>query len=508
MRRFLWIFSALSLILPFSPNSYAQERPISKLYDLHLSKGIIELDAERYEAARAEFERALRERPDEPEANYLMGLTLLHLKDIKGAEGRFKKVLERDPSYPGLHFQLGVLYFERESYNEALKEFMEAGKSEPGQAMVYYYRGLIHYRLGEHDRAPAQFLKAISLDPALSLVSHYYSGLSYYKEGIFEEAKEAFEEVIRLDPRSDLAVSAQEYLNELKKVPKAQKKWDLSLSLGVQLDSNVILEPSDSRAAAEIADEEDTRYLIYFTGGYRLSDREPWHVGTGYSFYQSIHQDLEEFDTTSHDLRVYGWYNRERYQARLHYNYNYILVGDNKYLSLHGVNPLLNILWEKKQMTQLQYRFQSKDFLDSDQFPANSQRDGNNHLIGLTQFYFFAKEGNLRTGYSYDRDSTDGEDWDYQGHRLFVGLGLPPVIGVKLDLIAEFYPRAYENPHSLSPEGDKRDDRYQAYTLALTRDFTKHLALSFQYLYSKNDSNLPIFEYDRTIYSFTITGRI
>ena len=89
-----------------------------------------------------------------------------------------------------------------------------------------------------------------------------------------------------------------------------------------------------------------------------------------------------------------------------------------------------------------------KGFLDTEQFTTNSERDGTNNSAGLTQFIFFqGKNGNLRIGYFFDSDSTDGPDWDYNGHRILFGLGFPVIKEIKLDLLAEYNIKAYKNPN-------------------------------------------------------------
>lgn len=501
------IITLLSTI--FIQESFSQERLPSKNYDLYISKGIIEFDAGKYDKAKTEIEKALEERHDDPDGNYYLGLIYLELGRLKDAEDRLKRVIELEPSYQGAHYQLGIVYYKQGAYNDALTAFSDAEKREPPRGMIYYYQGLIYHKQGNYDKTPPLFLKAVTLVPEVALTSHYYSALSYYKRGDFEDAEEEFNETVRLEPDSDIARSSRKYLEEIGKAQKGSKRWDLSLSLSLQYDTNVVLEPDESTLAAQIARNQDTRSVAFLRGGYQLLKGDSWNVGAGYSFYSSLHHELSEFNTLSHDLLIYGDYTWQRYQARIQYDFNSVSVNNNRYLVSHSINPFINISERDRYITQISYRYQLKDFLDTAQFTVNSERDGTNNSAGLTQFIFFqGKNGNLRIGYFLDSDSTDGPDWDYDGHRILFGLGFPVIKEIKLDLLAEYNIKGYKNPNSLSPEGDKRDDALTTYTIGISRDFKDYLTAGIQYLYSRNDSNIAIFEYNRNIYSFTIAARL
>ena len=117
----------------------------------------------------------------------------------------------------------------------------------------------------------------------------------------------------------------------------------------------------------------------------------------------------------------------------------------------------------------------------------------------------------MRGGYTFDQDSTSGNDWDYQGHRLDLGLRLPASVTggwVEPSLKAELTLRFYENPNSRSTKAppEKREDTIQTYTLVLSRTLTKWLSGSVQYLYNNNASNIRAYRYDRQIVGFTLTA--
>ena len=509
MRLALLSFSILLSVFIFNQTLFAQDKIPSKAYDLHISKGIIELEAKRYDIARDEFKKAKDERPDDPDANYLLGLTYLGLGELEKVEESLKKVIELDPAYPGAHYQLGVVYYKKGALKDSLAEFSLAEKGEPERGMIYYYQGLIYYKLSEYNKTPPLFLKAMSLIPDSKPMAHYYQAISYYKLGYLDDAEEGFKEVLRLEPGSDIARSSMEYLDEIKKAVRPKKRWDLSLSLCIQYDTNVVLEPADSLLASQIARNQDLREVAFFRGGYRFIQSDSWNLGANYSLYQGLHRKLDEFNTLSNDIGIYGYYAAGQHQLRLNYNFNLISVDNSRYLLSHTINPMINLFYSNRFITQLSYRYQAKDFQDTKQFPLNSERDGANHQAGLTEFISFKKiEGGLRGGYYFDHDQTDGPDWDYDGHRLFLGIGFPVILGTNLDLLAEYYPKIFKNPNSLTGFQEKRRDDLRSATISFSRELSRLLSVSLQFLTQQNDSNIDIFEYNRSIYSIMLQGRL
>ena len=176
--------------------------------------------------------------------------------------------------------------------------------------------------------------------------------------------------------------------------------------------------------------------------------------------------------------------------------------------------------------TQVQFRYQNKDFRDG-RFAGNSFRDGKNWLAGVTQYVLFADNtGNFRLGYAFDADRTGGgspsiavigdqtnADWAYSGHRFSAGVGLPAVLTYKVDLDFNYYRQQYLNPNSFAEGfvGDvttfKRKDHIYTFSATLGRDFTEWLSASLQYAYTRDQSNVSSFDYNRNVYSLMITGR-
>lgn len=517
----------------------AQPSVDPELYELSLSKGMLKFNQARYQEAETFFRQALEAKPDDPEAAYYLGQSLLRAKKYADAEGIFQQQLQLHPTSGRARLGLGIAQYYQSKYRDALNSFQSAQAELPKEPLVYYFQGLAYNRLGAYDKAAPLFSRAMELGPELSPEGHYQRGLARYGQGIYDDAKAEFEAAIAADPNSELAQSARWYLQQVSGPgarpiipeprgpvptppgPVTPKRWDLSLSVSAQYDSNVVLLPLGTQppgGPSGISRRDDYRTVLFGRGEYRFLQSDAWTIGSGYGLYQSFHRTLSAFDVQNHTPYLYVQHRLGRIQTRLDYIFDHISVGREPFLVAHAVRPAFTVREGDRWFTQFYAGYQDKDF-KNDRFPLNSTRNARNWLFGVTQFYHFADNaGVARLGYIFDTDRTGGgsptvaltpsnADWAYTGHRLTTGVTFPPVWTVIPGLTFDYYRQNYDNPNSFSPGGRtvRQDDIYIV-TAALTRNLTSSIAVSLQYSYTRDKANVPLFDYERMVYALTLSG--
>lgn len=520
----VWL-AGMSLVLFFS-SAIAQEPVDLETYELNYSKGLSEFGEGRYDTADALFGAALAANPGDAEASYYLGQSRLRLQKFEEAEGVFRKMLETDTSSGRAWLGLGMIQYNRKQYNEALISLAAAEKASPNDPLVYYYQGLIYHEQEEFEKSQPRFLRAMTLSPDLAPSAHYFSGVAFYRRGIFDEARTEFEAVITTQPQSEFADSAQELLAEaMSAAPPSPKRWTLNLLASSEWDSNVILSPNDTLppgGSTGISRKGDYRTTLYARGEYRAIQTDRWSAGASYGVYQSFHRTLSGFDVQDHSPTVFVQHQIGPLNINLQYVYNYTLVGRAPYLIAHAFQPIFTLAEGSHAFTQFEFRYQNKDFQHG-RFPLNSARDGKNWLAGVTQYFLFAEnKGRFWGGYAYDTDRTGGgspavaaspgdvanSDWAYKAHRFLAGLELPPIWTVKLDLAFDYYRQNYDNPNTFSEDGlTRRRDNIYSFGGTLSRDLTSNLTLAVQYHYTRDENNLEVYDYNRSIYSFVLSGR-
>lgn len=521
--RFVLAAAAFVLMLPLA---YAQTPPSTETFDLSLSKGLIEFGKGRYEKAVEQFERAVAAVPDDIDARDYLGQALLRLNKPQEALAIFQQLVEEDPSSGRALLGLGIAQISLGRYEEALKSLNAAERVLPDNALVYYYQGMVHHQLQAFNQTPALFSRAMALSPDLTPSARYYTGIAYYQRGLLEDAQREFREAIAGgEPESELARSAREFLEYKGELPKEPRKWDLSLSISEQYDSNVVLlpigtQPPGGDGTTGISRKDDFRTTFYARGEYRPIQTKDWTAGATYGFYQSVHRTLSLFNVEDHSPSLFVARQMGAVQTRFQYIFDYAKVGQSPYLIAHALQPIVTIAEEGNMFTQFQFRYQHKDFQHG-LFPGNSARDGKNWLAGVAQYVYFAEgAGHYRVGYTFDTDRTGGgspsvatpgdqtnADWAYKAHRLSMSVSAPPVLTINPSVAFDYYRQEYEKPNSFSETGaTRRRDNILFFTATLGRNLTDSISIALEYNYTRDESNISVFNYARSIYSLTLSG--
>lgn len=520
--------SGLMLVLVLSWLNYAtpvQAQVPQETYDFTMSKGMVELGRGHYDVAARMFERALQSKPHDLEATDYLGQTYLRLKLYQEAERLFEELSLTKSAPSRAWLGLGIARSQQGKYQEALAALAQAEKQDPTNPLVYFYQGIVAHELKSFNQAPDLFSRAMALSPDLTPTARYYTGMSYYQRGLLDRAQQEFEAAIASgEPESEVARSARTILQQQGGAPRSPKQWDVSLSISGQYDSNVVLLPIGTQppgGATGISKKDDFRTAIYARGEYRAIQTDTWTAGVTYGFYQSLHQKLSGFDVQDHSPSIFVQRQFGIVQARLQYVFDHVRVGQDPYLNSHTIQPIVTIAEGNSHFTQLQFRYQNKDFQD-DRFAGNSFRDGKNWLGGITQFAYYANgAGHVRLGYTFDMDRTGGgnpssatpgtpshADWAYKAHRFSAGMGVPPVWTLQPTVAVDYYLQQYDNPNSLSTTGmTARRDTIYFVTATLARPLTDWLTVAAEYNYTRDQSNIQFFDYSRNIYSLTLSGR-
>jgi len=429
------------------------------------------------------------------------------------------------PTRPQAWLGLGIAQAYLGRYHEALASLNVAQQLDSQNPLVYFYQGVVSHELKAFNQSPALFSRAMALSPDLTPTARYYTGMSYYERGLLDQAQREFEAAIAQgEPESELARTARAILQQRMAAPSGPKQWDLNLSVSGQYDSNVVLLPIGIQppgGSTGISQKDDFRMTVYARGEYRPIQTTDWTAGISYGFYQSLHQTLTAFDIQDHAPSVFVQRQIGIVTARLQYAFDYVRVGQDPFLLAHAVQPIVTFAEGDRLFTQLQFRYQDKNFQD-DRFVGNSFRDGKNWLAGITQYAYFAQgTAHIRAGYTFDTDRTGGghpavatpgvqtsADWSYRAHRLSAGLGLPKVMTLESSLAFDYYFMNYDNPNSFSSDGStKRRDNVMFFTATIGRSITKALSIAAEYNYTRDQSNLAVFDYNRSIFSLTLSSR-
>ncbi|HEY6838054.1 MAG TPA: hypothetical protein VI389_04850, partial [Geobacteraceae bacterium] len=350
-------------------------------------------------------------------------------------------------------------------------------------------------------QADEVLIHALSLEPANPL-TNLELGIRNFNNGVFAEAGDYFENLITIAPGSEYSTLAEEYLRRIKEKTRA-KRWGLRFTAGMQYDSNVILNADGTPLPQGVSRRSDWRGIINAGLNYSLLRTDRFAVDAGYSLYQSLHVRLSDFDITQNLVELAGKYRLSSIAtARLTYNFEYLHLGGEAYDTAHTVAPALIFASDKGYSMTLDYRYRNSDFRNSPAFPTNDERTGENHQVGVSLRLPLADSLSGRIGYYHDEERTRLVTWDYTGDRWDAGITTTLPLTFILDLGGEYYLKKYPT-FDVVP----REDHTYSGSISATKLFADTYGITASYYYSRNQSDVPTYDYVRHITSLMFNAR-
>jgi tetratricopeptide (TPR) repeat protein len=387
------------------------------------------------------------------------------------------------------------------NYSEAISQYKQALAIKPGSKEATLGLGIACSRAGDSASAKSYLLKALHLDPA-DARTRYELGVVMYKLGSMQEARDFFSSVVERSPDEDLKTAARKYLT-LTAQKKEGKRYALGLSLGMQYDTNVILEP-DNPVTKTAERKSDLRAVLTADGIYRFYQSDSTAAEGGYSFYQSMHQRIHEFNVQQHTVKLAAARTLSgSIRTGLKYNYVFTLVGGKRFMETHEATPYFEFKFTPRSVTEFHFNYDSSSYKNNSLFPANSDQTGVDQTVGAAHSVRVGVNTTVSMSYDFDIKDANTRYWSYRGNKG--SLGVRTVLGDYTGLLAfSYYDQQFR---SIGPE-PKRHDGTQEYTVGVSRPVGKDLSLSLNDTYTVRDSNTPVYEYTRNIFGVFLVTRL
>jgi Flp pilus assembly protein TadD len=479
------------------------------------AKGILAYDRHDYLEALEYFRKAVELQPDNADAQFYVGLSHSRLGDYAEAIPALERALQLDPSKQYIHYHLGLAYVQTGQYRKAIASLEEAVRFDPDKAATRFYLGYAYYQGKQYRQALPFLARAQELDPSLTPSVQFYRGAALYAIRRDAQAQEAFDATVTAAPTSTLARSAWRYLQAIDTRARERQLVQLEGTVALEYDDNVTIADGDI-----ISREDDGRTVLTFTGRLIPIRTWPWRLGAEYAFYQSLQFDLVEFNLQQHIGRLFAELELGRVTLGAVADYAYTLLDNERYSETVMAGPSATIRQTETLFAVVSARYRTGNYFNQ-VIPAGQEsvrdRDGWHVLAGFDQYLAFNKRRSLaRLSYYFGASRNDGSDWEYDSHRIGLGLQTPLWWGTMLSVDGAYTHWDYRNVNSFdadplgiltdSDRHKRRDDRFTA-VVTLSRALGRYLLLSVGYTHITNLSNIDFFQYSRDIVSVAVTGR-
>jgi tetratricopeptide (TPR) repeat protein len=138
-------------------------------------------------------------RAQDPKPIFDRAVAQLQANDIDGATDSFRQVIAITPDDPVANYNLGLCYYTNEQYERAIPALRIAIKNKPDFADAYLYLGNSLDNLGKSDLALAAYNKVLELEPTNPRV-YEEIGVFHEKQKDWAAAAKAYQRSADLDP--------------------------------------------------------------------------------------------------------------------------------------------------------------------------------------------------------------------------------------------------------------------------------------------------------------------
>ncbi|TQV86236.1 DUF560 domain-containing protein [Exilibacterium tricleocarpae] len=262
--------------------------------------------------------------------------------------------------------------------------------------------------------------------------------------------------------------------------------FSAEVSAGVEYDSNISVERLDINTT-----ESDYAALVDLDLDYKLSLTKAVKVTTGYSFSQSLHQDLDDFDVQTHLFSAGLSSDFGRTTAGVNYYYADSSLGGDGFLTLQQASPYISHYFTKQVFLRSAFTYTDKDF---DGRPA---RDADAAALGADLYYFIdGSKHYVSFGYKYEDEDANTDRFDHDSQQLRLRwVKRLDILGKesKLKLGWRYEQRDYDAIDSAGTR--RRDDDRHRWEAELELPLSKQSYLALEYQYSDYESTLAAADY-------------
>lgn len=367
-----------------------------------------------------------------------------------------------------------------------------------------FLAGMCARRSGELDRAIDHLGAALAQDPDLTR-ARLELARTLYRTQRFSESRRQFELALGAGPPANVEANIRRFLAAL----DGKKNWNIRLTAGVLYDDNVNSGPASGEILLfdtpftlnDSSLAQDTMgFLFGLSGDYTLvlTQHTAWRFAGGGSKLEYL--DHSDFEIGVVSAATGPLWRGKKFLAGIDGIYQRVWLGNDTYSENYGLRPSLNVALGRGVTLVTTAGFEKRSF---DTRPG---RDGERYYGGVSLRFTVEGKGVLQPGYRFSKVKANDDTEAYDRHEISLNGVMPIGERWTARVGGTLWLSDYE---ALDPAfGAVRSDTLWRGHLALLYEITSlRMSLTANYSYTKNDSNITLFDYDRHQASLTFTKR-
>lgn len=277
----------------------------------------------------------------------------------------------------------------------------------------------------------------------------------------------------------------------------AAERGPLSFELraGVQHDSNVIVEQTDVNTS-----RADDAVLLGASAKYRFAKFGKTELSAGYSFDETAHANLTDYDLQIHRASLEGVTRIGKLTFGADARFFHILLGGKPFLDIQTASPSISGFISKRLLVRGGYTYVRK------LFSTAKGLDADTHNADASASYFFMRRlGYINLALRYEQERTTDLTRAFDGLQVSGNVLIPGdrvLKGSKVRVSIAYRDRWYKN---ITPSiGAARHEERVSVNASADIPIVKNVILRPEFRMADRASNDPFRNYDNAISSLSV----
>lgn len=342
--------------------------------------------------------------------------------------------------------------------------------------------------------------------------------VAYHRASQYEAALKEFTTVLD-DPDTPegvrLAILA--YLGQLKsdqQAPESRHDFSHFIKAGLLHNSNINSTPGGGQfdfplVSVITADEiSSVGSHINLTASHRYSKKSPLNIAGAATRFEwqsqvaldsTLYREISDFNINVVSLSTGPVFiSPGRWSSLANIRIDYIQLGGKSLATFSSFNPVLTFDFGNYNGLTLEASLVSRSYDNA----INTGRNGDEIIYGIGYNTLFSNlTTGLEVGFRISNNSVDLDEFSYDRFEIYLGTFTSLTENINIYLNANTLSFEYEGPESSS--GIIRDEAENRLSIGFNQDlqnsFLKGWTMNIEIAFTDSDSNVDIFDYDRTL---------
>ncbi len=389
---------------------------------------------------------------------------------------------------------------EQRDFQAAYSQLWEAVQLYPDHPEINFQFGMAAFEIGRYEAAAAAFERVLIANPQ-ALRARLELGRTLFQLKSYVLAREEFRKVLAANPPPQVAENIRRFMAVLD-TEMSPHKFSGRIGVGLMYDSNVATSPSSDLVETTIGDftltadslpQEDGAGVVQFMLNhfYDMGQQGGFIWQDTLSTYHTRYSTETDYDLDVFSIQTGLGHLTPQRQVNIPLTYDWIHLDNQTYARYLGVAPSYGRVLSENTNLTLTARLQKR------KYPDQEDRDSRYWKLELTPRWL-AKDGSqlFQGTAAYTHEQARESYESQEGWEFSLGFMQQLPLQITMYLQQSWSGTDYQKAQALFD--DPREEDQRRTTLNLSKRFNPRLSLSLSGSYTRNHSNIGLYDYERT----------